>query len=89
MFSLAQGQDLASCELGGSFAVGTAFQGLFWVNGEKGTKKGESWQPGYKHPIQSVWRPHLALNATKRRGTSAEGKRGDGKTEQRRGVSSY
>lgn len=36
-------------------------------NGDGGLRKGESWQPEYRHPIQSVRKPHVALE------TSADG----------------
>lgn len=34
-----------------------------FLNGDGGLRRGGSWQPEYRHPIQSVWRPHLALKA--------------------------
>lgn len=33
------------------------------LNGDRGLSKGGSCQPEYRQPIQSLWRPHLALKA--------------------------
>lgn len=33
-------------------------------NGDGGLRKGGSWQPEYRHPIQSVRKPHVALETS-------------------------
>lgn len=37
-----------------------------FLNGDGALGEGEAWQPEYRHPIQSVWRPHLALKPEQR-----------------------